>query len=436
MKKNSLRLLGILAALTLTPSPALSYAADMTPTVSAGEVSGKTAVSDSATANTADQTATTGTPSYDQAASVQEQLPAEDVGKYGMVPIYGFDVKDGTYSVEVDSSSSMFRVIDAQLTVKNGEMSARITLSGTGYSRLYPGTGQEAAASDPRDYIDYTENEDGKYTYEISVPALNKSFPCAGFSHKKQKWYDRNILFDASSLPEDAISFELPDYDEIQKAMKLLKKTRAEKAKKQDTDAQDAEVLQTEADLPAESTTQTATDTQTENAAPATDASSSTGIIQVTEPLRSDAAMEIDLEDGEYSIEMYLEGGSGKATVVTPNVLTVKDGRAYATIQWSSSNYDYMVVGNEKYLNLAEENANSTFQIPITAMDEAIPVIGDTTAMGDPHEVSYTLMFFRESIGSKSQLPQEAAKRVLLIAFTVIIIGGILNHIIKKKNRA
>ena len=52
------------------------------------------------------------------------------------------------------------------------------------------------------------------------------------------------------------------------------------------------------------------------------------------------AGMDIDKEDGEYSIQVDLEGGSGKASVTSPTILTVKDGQAYAQIQWSSSNYE------------------------------------------------------------------------------------------------
>ena len=49
-------------------------------------------------------------------------------------------------------------------------------------------------------------------------------------------------------------------------------------------------------------------------------------------------------EDGEYTVEVTLEGGSGKATVDSQAKVTVKDGVAYATITWSSTHYDYMIV--------------------------------------------------------------------------------------------
>ena len=147
------------------------------------------------------------------------------------------------------------------------------------------------------------------------------------------------------------------------------------------------------------------------------------------------AGMQIDTADGEYSIQVDLEGGSGKAMVTSPTILTVKDGQAYAQIQWSSSNYDYMIVDGEQYFPTNEEGMNSVFEIPVQIMDEGMPVIADTLAMGTPHEINYTLTFYSDSIGSKSQLPQEAAKRVVAVAMVIIVGGGILNYFVKKKRR-
>ena len=145
--------------------------------------------------------------------------------------------------------------------------------------------------------------------------------------------------------------------------------------------------------------------------------------------------IETDKEDGEYSIQVELEGGSGKASVSSPTLMIVKDGRMYAELQWSSSNYDYMIVGGEKFLNESEEGRNSVFTIPVTALDDKMEVIADTLAMGAPHEIDYTLTFYEASIGSKGQLPQEAAKRVVAVAMVIIVGGGILNCFVNKRNR-
>ena len=78
-------------------------------------------------------------------------------------------------------------------------------------------------------------------------------------------------------------------------------------------------------------------------------------------------AVKTDLEDGEYSVQVELEGGSGKASVSSPTLMLVKEGKMYARLQWSSSNYDYMIVDGEKYLNESEEGRNSVFTVPVTA---------------------------------------------------------------------
>ena len=111
--------------------------------------------------------------------------------------------------------------------------------------------------------------------------------------------------------------------------------------------------------------------------------------------------IETDLEDGEYSIQVDLEGGSGKASVSSPTLMLVKNGRMYAELQWSSSNYDYMIVDGEKFQNESEEGRNSVFTIPVTALDDKMEVIADTLAMGAPHEIDYTLTFYEASIGSE-----------------------------------
>lgn len=99
------------------------------------------------------------------------------------------------------------------------------------------------------------------------------------------------------------------------------------------------------------------------------------------------------LADGTYNVEVTLEGGTGRATVVSPTQITVKNGKITATIIWSSSHYDYMLVGGEKYLNEAADGEGSTFTIPVDDLDQPLSVVGDTTAMSQSHEIEYTLNF-------------------------------------------
>lgn len=100
--------------------------------------------------------------------------------------------------------------------------------------------------------------------------------------------------------------------------------------------------------------------------------------------------------DGTYTCDVTLEGGSGRATVESPAALTVADGKMTATIVWSSPNYDYMLVDGEKYLPTNTEG-NSTFEIPVSALDTALDVTADTVAMSTPRD-RYTLTFDSASL--------------------------------------
>lgn len=239
----------------------------------------------------------------------------------GMAPVYGKELKDGTYPIAVDSSSGMFRITVCELTVKDGNMSAVMTMSGTGYLRLYMGTGDEALAAGGRAaLIPFVETPEGDHTFKVPVKALDMDIVCSAFSKKKEKWYDRVLVFRSDSLPAGAFA---------------------------DSGIPSAESLK--------------------------------------------------LEDGLYMVEVALAGGSGKAGVESPARLRVEKGRAFATIVWGSSNYDYMKVDGSRF-DWADTQGNSTFEIPVRGFDRAIPVIADTTAMSEPHEIDYTLTFDSSTI--------------------------------------
>lgn len=103
------------------------------------------------------------------------------------------------------------------------------------------------------------------------------------------------------------------------------------------------------------------------------------------------------LADGSYTIELTMEGGSGRASIQSPAQLAIADGAATATLEWSSPNYDYMLVNGEKYLPVNTEG-NSVFEVPVEALDAPLTMIGDTVAMNTPHEVEYTVTFHSDTL--------------------------------------
>lgn len=319
----------------------------------------------------------------------KKEIRAKKAGRYGMVPVYPGDIEDGTYDIQVDSTSPFFKITGAGLTVDGDSMTAGITIPSLSYQYVYMGTAEEAEKDE--DHWIGCEEADGKSIFTIPVEALDKEIDCAAFSKKKQIWYDRKLVFDASTLPEEALKIELPDYELIEMALRSWNVEGGGDASGEETDGK--------------------------------------GTGQTPEPVS------VPRSDGEYSIEVNMTGGSGRASISSPTLLIVRDGKAYARLLWSSAYYDYMIIDGEYYYNQTTDGGNSTFEIPITVMDDALPIIADTTAMGDPVEIEYTLTFYSESIGSKSQVPQEAAKGVLVIAAVIIVAGGILNHFMKKKRK-
>lgn len=121
--------------------------------------------------------------------------------------------------------------------------------------------------------------------------------------------------------------------------------------------------------------------------------------VSVSDPqkIEGKTVADLALEDGEYTIEVTLAGGSGKSTIDSPASIEIEGEKATATIVWSSPNYDYMLVDGERYEPVNEEG-NSVFEIPVTVFDAEMDVTADTTAMSTPHEVEYTLRFDSASL--------------------------------------
>lgn len=118
-------------------------------------------------------------------------------------------VPNGIYSGTAETGAQMFKVVAVELTVKDGDMKAKITLSGVAYDYLYMGTPEEAAAADKSAWIagigtaDYTTDDGQTKTgmqYEIPVAALDQPLTVASHSKKQDKWYARTITIASASL--------------------------------------------------------------------------------------------------------------------------------------------------------------------------------------------------------------------------------------------
>ena len=98
------------------------------------------------------------------------------------------------------------------------------------------------------------------------------------------------------------------------------------------------------------------------------------------------------MTDGTYSIEITMTGGTGKAYINSPVTVTVSGGQMIARFEWSSRNYDLMIVDGREFLPV-NDSGNSVFEVPVFTLDEPLSVQAETIAMSEPHLIDYVIEF-------------------------------------------
>ena len=139
-----------------------------------------------------------------------------------------------------------------------------------------------------------------------------------------------------------------------------------------------------------------------------------------------------EIPDGSYWIRVSMTGGSGRASISSPTGFYVKDGQATADIHWSSASYDYMKLDGVRYEAFTDAAGHSAMTIPVSALDTAIPVLADTTAMSKPYEIEYELSFDGSallpmadaSMAEAHALPTDELQRAMQSATTQVADAG------------
>ena len=139
-----------------------------------------------------------------------------------------------------------------------------------------------------------------------------------------------------------------------------------------------------------------------------------------------------EIPDGSYWIRVSMTGGSGRASISSPTGFYVKDGQATADIHWSSASYDYMKLDGARYEAFTDAAGHSAMTIPVSALDTAIPVLADTTAMSKPYEIEYQLTFDGSallpmadaSMAEAHALPTDELQRTMQSATTQVAGAG------------
>ena len=298
------------------------------------------------------------------------------------------NVANGIYSMDVVSSSSMFKVVDCILTAKDGKMSAVLTLSGTGYGYLYMGTKEEATSADQSFWIPYQVNEEGKYTYTVPVEALDKELAVAAYSIKKGIWYDRTLTFQSETMKKIA---DLNSTDSNNKGDSGNTGNNGNTGNSGTTGGSN-----------------NTGNTGTNNSAfpggsvPGTNSGKTDGNdgkadnVSKYESDTSGSTSYVDsgttLKDGVYTPDRFTwSGGTGKVQI-TCNKVTIQNGQAYATLVFSSDHYQYVKANGNKYYT-TKGGGSATAVIPV-ALNQNNKIIGMTDKMSVAHEIEYTIFIY------------------------------------------
>lgn len=423
---------------------------------------------------------------------------------------------DGNYQVDVDTGNKMFKVTNCILTSEKGKMYAVITLSGTGYDYLYMGSAADAAEAAAKDYISYVADEAGKYTYKVPVESLDKGIAVAAHSIKKDKWYDRTLIFssasakriiadgtyqvnaeaggkmfrvtdcvmtvkngqmtaavtlsgqgynriylgDVNNASDDEKNWILPDsllaeqytfqipVEKLDEVMTIAVHTT--KSNKWDTrtltfhsegmtkiaDSNNGNASngnngsngslkpggnnnnpgngsngnnQGNAENNNGNSGTTGNNT-TNNGKPDQESKYESDLNKSTARVNSTTG----LKDGVYTPDSFSwSGGTGKVSITCSKV-TVTGGQAYATITFSSPHYQYVKANGNVYYPGAKTGSSTSFVIPVE-LNKNNSVVGMTTAMSTAHEIKYTIFVYIAEAAKANASARANGKEVTVI---------------------
>ena len=423
---------------------------------------------------------------------------------------------DGNYQVDVDTGNKMFKVTNCILTSEKGKMYAVITLSGTGYDYLYMGSAADAAEAAAKDYISYVADEAGKYTYKVPVESLDKGIAVAAHSIKKDKWYDRTLIFssasakriiadgtyqvnaeaggkmfrvtdcvmtvkngqmtaavtlsgqgynriylgDVNNASDDEKNWILPDsllaeqytfqipVEKLDEVMTIAVHTT--KSNKWDTrtltfhsegmtkiadsnngNASNGNTGSNGSLTPGGNNNNpgngsngnnqgnaennngnsgTTGNNTTNNGKPDQESKYESDLNKSTARVNSTTG----LKDGVYTPDSFSwSGGTGKVSITCSKV-TVTGGQAYATITFSSPHYQYVKANGNVYYPSAKTGSSTSFVIPVE-LNKNNSVVGMTTAMSTAHEIKYTIFVYIAEAAKANASARANGKEVTVI---------------------
>ena len=230
---------------------------------------------------------------------------------------------------------------------KDKSMTATIILSGEGYDYVYMGTPKQARSAGKSKWIK-AKIVNGYYTFTIPVSALDKKLAITPHSWKYE--HDADPSTDPWR-PDKWIIFY----------SKGAKKVKG-----------DSSIVPSKKKINKEKKIEKWNDAKNKGTSKVDNSTS--------------------LKDGVYKPDrVSWSGGSGRLAYIHCTKVTVKGGKAFATLEFASTHYDSLRANGTTYSK--QGGGNSKFVIPIK-LNANNTIIGRTTAMSQPHWIEYKIFVY------------------------------------------
>lgn len=313
-------------------------------------------------------------------------------------------IADGTYQVNAEAGGKMFRVTDCVMTVKNGQMTAAVTLSGHGYNRIYLGDVNNAS-DDEKNWILPDSLLAEQYTFQIPVEKLDEVMTIAVHTTKSNKWDTRTLTFHSEGMTKIADSNNGNASNGNNGSNGSL--TPGGNNNNPGNGSNGNNQGNAENNNGNSGTTGNNT---TNNGKPDQESKYESDLNKSTARVNSTTG----LKDGVYTPDSFSwSGGTGKVSITCSKV-TVTGGQAYATITFSSPHYQYVKANGNVYYPSAKTGSSTSFVIPVE-LNKNNSVVGMTTAMSTAHEIKYTIFVYIAEAAKANASARANGKEVTVI---------------------
>ena len=310
-------------------------------------------------------------------------------------------IADGTYRVNAEAGGKMIRVTNCVMTVKNGQMTAAVTLSRRGYNRIYLGDVNDAP-NDESNWILPDSLLAEQYTFQIPVEKLDEVMTIAVHTTKSNKWDTRTLTFHSEGMTKIADSNHGNDSNGNNGSNGSLTPGGNNNNPGNTSNGNNSGSTGSNNGNTGNNTTN--------NGKPDKESKYESDLNKSTARVNSATG----LKDGVYTPDSFSwSGGTGKVRISCSKV-TVTGGQAYATITFSSTHYQYVKANGNVYYPSSKTGSSTSFVIPVE-LNKNNTIVGMTTAMSAAHEIKYTIFVYIAEAAKANASTRANGKEITVI---------------------